>query len=222
MRKLIPTTAAVTFFLITALLFSSCGGEDSRETTDLQPSEWSSAEVFRPADKDEGSQDVTENADKTQDNYINSLVGEALDAYSLFISTVPEIDREDSIEYEKGLLYYRVSDKSLNTIEKLRSYMLGYFSEEIVTRLLNVERYMAFDDGSLYVLDINMGTGATVLSESFTIKEQSKDKKSYLVTVVKDKDGDGKPDVEDTFDFVLEPSKSDSSKWVFTKFTYYR
>ena len=77
------------------------------------------------------------------DEYAKKIISEALDAFSLFISSVPEIDRDDSIEYE-GLVYYRVVDKRLNTFEK-QDYLPAIF-EEIAIKLLNVERYMEFDD----------------------------------------------------------------------------
>jgi hypothetical protein len=220
LRNLITITAAVTVITFAAFLFTSCA--DNGSPTEESRIEWSTAEIFTIDDGNDiaGSSD-TDDGGKESDEYAKKIISEALDAFSLFISSVPEIDRDDSIEYEEGLVYYRVVDKRLNTFEKLKDYLLRYFSEEIAIKLLNVERYMEFDDGSLYVLDINMSTGFDILSEKYTVLEQTEDREVFSVTVVRDKDGDGAADDTQTYNFVREKAE-DGGNMVFTEFTYFR
>ena len=224
--------AAVSFvwvILIAAagvLLLNACTISDDANTATYQETiseVWSQAEIFTVAGSNADNNISSETASAAKSEADESgfqaqkVIGEALNVYSLFISSAPKFDRTNAYDYD-GVVYYKVTDSSLDTMAKLTEYISDYFSEEIVQSLVNIGRYIEVD-GCLYTIDVSNSTAFAIVGEKYKTVDRSDSAEHYEVEVLQDNNADGKADSKETYKFVRE--KIDG-KFVFTRFPYYK
>ena len=212
-RRIISTATAI--FVCLAVFLCACGKGADDTTTEPRsvPSPWSEAQVFTlPSeaasvpDGDAGDKDKTE---KTDTDTALRRIETARAVYGLFRESRPQIDKEDSIEFEEGLFMYRVTDPNLDTLEKLQAYVSGYFSDEITQKLLSIGVYTQYED-KLYAVDVGMPVSQPD-GLSVKVTKQTEKSEQYELTV--------KADTERTYNY--EYSKQADGKWVFTHFECY-
>ena len=214
MKKLKFFAAVMTATLFVAFL-SSCNGKTEIENTTSSDIEmetvWSKPDRFEMPSEHE-SQNVSDGSD-----VLLSMIDEASEAYSLFVSSKPLLDMIDTLEGADGVVYYRIADKNLDTFDKFNAYLQKYFSNEIVTNLLNVQMYVSGENGNMYAVDVGMSS-SKVTGYSVEKYEETDTKKIAVLKISRDTDGDGKTDVTEDAEYVMEPSGKDG-RWVFTRFS---
>lgn len=147
---------------------------------------------------------------------ILARVDTARAVYGLFGRYRPEMDKNDAIPGENETVYYRVTDKKFDTMDKLRAYVCGYFSDDVTDALLQVGLYTE-SDGKLYALDALMPLEiqGDVLSRSAELTAHDKDSQSYRVVLHVDTDMDGKADSDETHAYTCVRQ---NGRWVFSSF----
>ncbi len=206
---------ATAIFACLAVFLCACGKDaESGTTTDPFVFEtWSEAEVFTvPAEPDSEPVPQDAKADGAEaEKTILRRIETARAVYGMFSESRPELDKEDSVEVEEGLLAYRVADPHFDTMAKLEKYVRGYFSESITKQLLSAGIFLEYD-GKLYALDVGMQSPKR--GEMHVKVTEKTDTSAHYVLTVK-----GPDDTEKTFDF--EYAKQKDGKWVFTRFQGY-
>ena len=153
-------------------------------------------------------------AEKANDSPDSQAILQRIEAaravYELFSVSKPQLDKEDSVEYESGLFFYRVTDPNLNTMEKMQAFVGTYFSEEITQRLLNIGMYAEID-GSLYAVDVGMQPHTVSGSPQVEVTEKTKTSETYRLTFSENPDR--------AYQFVY--AQAEDGKWVFTQFELY-
>jgi hypothetical protein len=203
-------TAAATLVCLAAFL-CACGKSAPTETTAPDfPEPWSQAQVFtmptEPSEEASGSAQT----DKTSDEETALRRIEAAHAvFGLFLESRPQLDKNDSVEVEQGLMAYRVTDEHFDTMAKLHAYVSGYFSDEITQNLFNVGIFTEVE-GKLYAVDVGMRE-PTQGELHVEVTEKTEKEEHYRLTVG--------TDTKKTYEFVYARQKDGS--WVFTKFENY-
>ena len=176
------------------------------------PQEQPGEKASKTQEKDETEKKAdSEKADpEAESAAILKRIADANAVYGLFSVSKPQLDKKDSKELEEGLIYYRVSDPKLDTMDKLYKYVCGYFSEEITNKLMNVGMYASVD-GKLYAIDVGKSSAAHKGTPTVEVTEKTKTSESYRLVF------SGEP--ENTYDYVY--SKGKDGKWVFTAFQMY-
>lgn len=129
--------------------------------------------------------------------------------FGLFLESRPQLDKTDSFEVEEGLLAYRVADPAFDTMEKLRAYVSGYFSDEITQSLLNVGIFTE-SEGKLYAVDVSMRTSEPG-APHVEVTEKTDTLERYRLTIGSD--------TQKVYEYVY--AKQDDGGWVFTRFDNY-
>lgn len=202
---------ATAILVCLAVFLYACGkGAETQTTEPTFPEPWSEAQVFTmPTEPQEPASDAA-GADETSDEETALRRIEAAHAvFGLFVESRPQLDKEDSVEIEQGLVAYRVADEHFDTMEKLQKYVSGYFSDEIAQNLFNVGIFTDVD-GKLYAVDVRMREPTTDELHVEVTKKTDKEE-HYRLTVGTDS--------EKTYEFVYAKQKDGS--WVFTKFENY-
>ena len=203
--------AAAALCVCVAVFFSACGKnaavDETTEPTVVTP--WSEAQVFSLPQEE--PQNEAPKADKQTDtDRILKRIEAANAVYGLFSVSKPQLDKQDSVEVEEGLLFYRVVDPDLDTMEKLRKYVRGFFSEEITQSLLNVGMYEEIK-GKLYAVDVGMEAGVNMGTPTVEVTEKTKTSESYRLTF--------SDALQTSYEYIY--AKGADGKWVFTKFHMY-
>ncbi len=214
MKKVKFFAAVMTVALFVAFL-CSCDAKTETESTTSSDIEmetlWSKPDRFEMPTEAETKKDA-DGAD-----IMLSEIEKAEKVYSLFVSSKPKLDMNDTLDGPDGIVYYRIADENLNTFDKFNAYLLKHFSRQIVTNLLNVQMYVSDDNGNMYAVDVGMSSDK--VAECTVLEyEESETKKSALLKVSKDSDNDGKIDSAEEVEFVMEPVGEDGG-WVFTRFS---
>ncbi len=208
--------AAIMMTTLIAVFLCSCTEQTENLTEVASDVEmetlWSKADLFEvPSEQTEETADGGE--------AFLSEIEKARKVYGLFIDTKPTLDESDSLQGADGVVYYRIADPMLDTAEEFNSYLLSYFSSEIVSSLLNVQMYVEGENGAMYAVDVGMSTD-NVIDYKMDSFESDETIQTAVLTVSRDFDGDGKTDHSEELKFVREPVGIDG-KWVFTKFSHF-
>ena len=113
---------ATAILVCLAVFLYACGkGAETQTTEPTFPEPWSEAQVFTmPTEPQEPASDDA-GADETSDEETALRRIEAAHAvFGLFVESRPQLDKEDSVEIEQGLVAYRVADEHFDTMEKLQ------------------------------------------------------------------------------------------------------
>lgn len=143
---------------------------------------------------------------------------QAFQVYSYFVIAPLEVDYSAPMQEIDDIEFYPIKDKKLNTMKKLKAYLSEYFSESIVTELIDMDIYEEID-GLLYTFDGGRGSDISILNEKYKLMDETENKRTYQVEVEYDDDGDEKADDTRNYEFVQEKK---AGKWVFTAFPFYR
>lgn len=192
----------------------SCTNENNTEATTSSDVEmetiWSKPQLFEVPSETEISDGSDEEA------VMLSEIEKARKVYSLFVSSKPSLDMNDTIAGADGVVYYRITDKNLDTSEKFKNYLLRYFSEQIVMSLLNVQMYVEDENGNMYAVDVGMSDD-NVIDYSIIRFEKTESKQTATLEISRDFDSDGKSDSKEAIVFIREPAGV-NGEWVFTQF----
>ena len=197
----------IAFIVISLLSMSSCGmftSDKNKESGALGNSV--------------SQQKNTKHTPPTMDEMIEAY-RDAAKAYEYIeVSPLPLHSKPVTVD---GFRYYQVSVDGMETLADLTEYLKCYFSDGIVTGLLNQDTAPYRDiDGKLYGLNGGRGKNIALGKEQYSYSERSGTEVVLEVTV----ENLDEEDLETvtghtTHNFVYE--KTDD-QWVFTEFPYFR
>lgn len=197
--------------LLAILLLAGCGstGETPEKGGTAPPTEVSSQSSMTAA--------RTENSDRPlTDEEILSAYGRAVSAYKWFdLSTMPCGAGTRTVD---GYAYQRVTYDGISSMEELRTYLLGLFSEEIVEKLLPEDQQPAHYrdiDGVLYALPADRGTDIHKGAATASVVQNGDD--AYSVNVTVETLGDDLTTVTG-IELCSFPYEKVDGRWVFTDF----
>ncbi|MCR5485511.1 MAG: IseA DL-endopeptidase inhibitor family protein [Clostridiales bacterium] len=220
-NKLIFT--ATTIAVIVAVAFSSCTSskDDKGSTATTRYTFETDVDTFttkKPTETTAPSKDQKGEPTETIDAaYAEKAIKDAAEAYSLFNSARPAIDRSKFIGDDEVGKYYLITDKSFNTLDKLTAYLSQFFSDDLIEAFYGIELYYE-EDGKLYANDMAVSSEIKVISEKFSVVSADDKNQVFNVTVVVDEDGDGKGDSTSDYEFEREYI---NNKWLFTSYSCY-
>lgn len=142
--------------------------------------------------------------------------GKAVQAFGWFHSaTLPSTEERRTLEGEPRD-YYRV-DSDFKTLEDLRAYLTGLFSEAVIDELLDTGIYREFD-GALYVYPLDYGTRA-IRDGTVQIRRESPARIIYCIEGDLRSPDDG-PSEEPNIVQLEFPYEHIGDAWVFTEFDW--
>lgn len=150
------------------------------------------------------------------DEEVLAAYREAAEAYRWFdLTTLPVVSDDGVI----GPGYYPVADERFPTMDALRGYLKGLFSDEVVDRLLPIdgEHYVEMD-GVLCAIQMDRGTNENsgVVTQTVVWPEQGGDTLCTVhVEVELLWEDENYPEGKRIYDF---PYQKVGDKWVFTSF----
>lgn len=180
-------TGLLAALLPAILLLSSCGNAVLGDPASASPAGEASGEVGRPAASETmtfQAEDVKSAAVTLTDEEVLAAYDRAVAAYGWFrLKTLPCDDASAIVE---GSLYQRVDYAGIGTIEELRTYLRGIFSQEVIDQLLpeddSVPLYRDID-GQLYVIPSSRQPDPYKGTEAVTVEHPSEDTFTVNVTV---------------------------------------
>ncbi|MGJ4849709.1 DL-endopeptidase inhibitor IseA family protein [Bacillota bacterium Meth-B3] len=185
MKKLLSIVLILCLLLTgVAALAEQDGAQGQDEQGETDADEWL-FEEDDAGDEDEGGVDLSEFDEiegdeplSEEDEVEDTLLG-AMEVYSWFVLQPLDVDMEKpSVDGTR----YQVLDERFNTMDALRSFVSGYFSDELTGELFAMNVYTE-ENGYLYTTasgrNIDEGIGET----EFEVAEETADRIVYTVTV---------------------------------------
>jgi len=204
------TTAAFIAILVISVMLCMSSCKDFNEFIETMNSVESSQSSEEPA---YSGKELEELSAET----VNQIYNEANTAYGWFKLTPISVTQDSKTA--DGETYYKVDHEIIKSLNGLKLYLEGLFSDAIVKSLLNPENkapcFRDFD-GELYSLNLNGSSNSEVSELSFELVKERPDRYVYRVSYAA-KDG---PEINQTksYDFVFQKKEI---QWIFTQFPYF-
>lgn len=209
----------IAFFSLMVLMvsFSGCGQIHSASVPEVSLPPASLSVWERPDVSAKGSESGHEGLGDPTSRSASELVGAALEIYGWFAKGSIPLAEETRILADPDTgeeeTFRLVNSPYFSNYEQLEQYLRGFFSEEIVQRLL--EQYPVFRDidGKLYIRAAAENYEAFLKEVTFSVEEATESSIRLSAEVPDEKN----PEKTQRYEFVCQ--KIDG-KWVFTTFAY--